>query len=161
MTEEIKVRGEYLLQKYPGKGGWTYALIPEIPQDKKAHFGWVTVNGRIDDYKLERIKLMPDGKGHLFLAVKAAIRKKIKKEAGDTVFIELSTAVGPLRLPEEIKLCFENESPKLYATFCQLSESEQQAYLDWIYTAKKEATKVERIVTMMEKLADNKKLHDN
>ena len=160
MANEITVKGEYLLQKYPGKGGWTYALIPEIPQDRKAHFGWVTVSGRIDDHKLERIKLMPDGKGHLFLPVKAAIRKKIKKEAGDTVFIELSTVVAPLSLPEEIKLCFENESPKLYTTFCQLSDSEQQAYLDWIYAAKKEATKVERIVSMMEKLTTGKKLYD-
>ena len=32
---EVKplVNREYLLEKFPGKGGWTYALIPEILQD--------------------------------------------------------------------------------------------------------------------------------
>jgi len=27
---------DYLLQKYPGKGGWTFAMLPEIQQDKHA-----------------------------------------------------------------------------------------------------------------------------
>ena len=31
---------DYLLERTPGNGGWTYAPIPEVPQDKKAPFGW-------------------------------------------------------------------------------------------------------------------------
>ena len=34
---------DYLLERTPGNGGWTYAPIPEVPQDKKAPFGWVKV----------------------------------------------------------------------------------------------------------------------
>lgn len=34
VKEESLVDKEYLLEKFPGKGGWTYALIPEILQDK-------------------------------------------------------------------------------------------------------------------------------
>jgi hypothetical protein len=154
------VKGEYLLQKFQGKGGWTYALIPEIPQSKNFPFGWVTVSGFIDDYKLERVKLMPHGNGQLFLPVKAAIRKIIKKEASDLVHIEISTNNAPFAIPEEIRLCFDNEPKALFEIFCQFKESEQQAYIDWIYTAQKEATKVERIVTMMQKLAEGKKLYD-
>ena len=26
---------DYLLERTPGNGGWTYAPIPEVPQDKK------------------------------------------------------------------------------------------------------------------------------
>ena len=37
---------DYLLERTPGNGGWTYAPIPEVPQDKKAPFGWVKVKGR-------------------------------------------------------------------------------------------------------------------
>ena len=33
--EKPLVNAAYLLQKFPGKGGWTYAAIPEIPQNKK------------------------------------------------------------------------------------------------------------------------------
>jgi len=43
---------DYLLQKYPGKGGWTFAAIPEIEQDKHAWFGWVKVRGTVDDYEI-------------------------------------------------------------------------------------------------------------
>jgi hypothetical protein len=73
------VNGDYLLQKFPGKGGWTYAAIPEILQNKKNPFGWVKVKGSVDGYELKQYKLMPMGEGRLFLPVKAAIRKKIKK----------------------------------------------------------------------------------
>ena len=51
--EKAAVDRECLLKKWPGKGGWTYAEIPEIPQDRKAPFGWVTVKGWIDDYELK------------------------------------------------------------------------------------------------------------
>ena len=81
------VDNHYVLEKYPGKGGWTYALIPEIPQDKRSHFGWVKVSGTIDGYELKKINLMPSGKGQLFLSVKAEIRKAIRKQAGDSVHI--------------------------------------------------------------------------
>ena len=33
------------LQKFAGKGGWTYARIPEIMPDKKTPFGWVKSKG--------------------------------------------------------------------------------------------------------------------
>jgi len=42
------VNNTYLLKKFPGKGGWTYASIPEVLQDKKVPFGWVKVCGTID-----------------------------------------------------------------------------------------------------------------
>ena len=37
---------DYLLERTRGNGGWTYAPIPEVPQDKKAPFGWVKVPSR-------------------------------------------------------------------------------------------------------------------
>ena len=43
----------YMLEKFPGKGGWTYAAIPEIQPDKKSWFNWVKVKGYIDDFYKE------------------------------------------------------------------------------------------------------------
>ncbi|WP_423149673.1 DUF1905 domain-containing protein [Rubrolithibacter danxiaensis] len=60
--EKPLVQKEYMLQKFPGKGGWTFAEIPEIPQDKNSPFGWVRVKGRIDSYEFEKYHLMPMGK---------------------------------------------------------------------------------------------------
>ena len=52
---------KYLLERFQGKGGWTYARIDEIPQDKRAHFGWVKVRGTIDGFEIRKYHLMPMG----------------------------------------------------------------------------------------------------
>ena len=159
-NEKPLVNGPYLLEKYPGKGGWTYAMIPEILQNKKKPFGWVKVKGSIDGYELKQYKLMPSGKGGLFLPVKAAIRKKIKKEKGDTVHIILYSDESPIEIPDEIIECFKLEPKKTYETFQNFTEGEQKTYLDWIYEAKIEETKVNRIVLMMERLHKKLRFHD-
>ncbi|HNP18648.1 MAG TPA: YdeI/OmpD-associated family protein [Fulvivirga sp.] len=155
-----KVNGEYLLQKFPGKGGWTYAAIPEIPQDRKSPFGWVRVNGHIDTYELKKYKLMPMGNGQLFLPVKADIRRKIGKQAGDFVTIILELDQSTLEVPEEIIDCFKNEPKQTYANFMAFNQNEQKLYLDWIYDAKTEDTKAARIVKMMDRVQYNKRFFE-
>ncbi len=150
----------YRLEKFPGKGGWTYAEIPEVLQNKNNPFGWVKVRGSIDDVALKQYKLMPMGNGRLFLPVKAALRKKIGKAAGDSVHVILFPDDSELEVPGEIRDCFKNEAPELYQNFCSFSEGEQKAYLDWIYEAKTEVTKAKRIVRMMERLQQKLKFYD-
>lgn len=150
---KIKIDSYYLLQKFPGKGGWTYAEIPEILQDKTNPFGWVKVKGSIDGYVLSQYKLMPMGNGKLFLPVKAAIRKKIMKEAGDMVHVVLEEEDRLLQTPKEIKLCLEQEPSNVLKKFEALSEGQRKTYLDWIYEAKTEETKVNRIASMIDDLS--------
>ena len=149
----------YLLEKYPGKGGWTYALIPEIPQDKKSYFGWVKVRGTIDGYEIRKCNLMPNGKGNLFLSVRAEIRKAIKKQVGDTIHVVLYSDIEPLEVPQEFLECISEEL-KAYEVFKSLSESEQKLYIDWIYSAKTEETKANRIGDCIDRLICGKKRHD-
>lgn len=149
MTEVNKT---YLLKKFPGKGGWTYTEIPEIKPNTNMPFGWVQVSGWIDDYRLNKIKLMPMGNGNLFLAVKASIRKAIKKEAGDWVRVHLELDERDIEIPEEIIECLIIESNQPYQAFLALSNSNRKAYIDWIYEAKTEKTKLKRILEMLEKL---------
>lgn len=144
----------YLLEKFPGKGGWTYAQIPEILPDKHAHFGWVRVNGFIDDYEINHYHLMLMGNGSLFLPVKSEIRKKIKKEVGDYVKVVLYADNLPVEIPEELVLCFIDMPGSLQA-FKNKSETEQIAQLQWIYEAKNEETKASRINTVIQKLVIN------
>ena len=89
MSEKPLVDKQYLLKHSGGKGGWTFTEIPEILPDPNAPFSWVRVRGSIDGYEINNYHLMPSGKGTLFLSVKAEIRKKIKKQAGDYVHIVL------------------------------------------------------------------------
>ncbi|AXG74623.1 DUF1905 domain-containing protein [Flavobacterium arcticum] len=157
MSFKLLANKTYLLEKFSGKGGWTYAQIPEIKPDTSAPFGWVRVRGTIDDYEIKNYRLMPMGNGKLFLPVKAEIRKKIKKQAGDYVQVILYLDDTPVELPEELKLCLQNE-PNAYETFCSYTDGEQKAFIDWIYTAKKEETKVERIIKLLKKLEKSERL---
>ncbi len=159
--EKPLVQGKFLLEKFPGKGGWTYAPIPEILQNPDTPFGWVTVRGQIDTWELKQVKLMPMGdQKSLFLPVKALIRKKIKKEAGDWVEIVLYAEDRKVEIPEEVRACFEMEEAPLWETFQSFPEAQRKAYLDWIYEAKTEESKAQRIVKMMERLAQKKRFYD-
>ena len=106
----FEIEKEYLLEKFTGKGAWTYALIPEIAQNKNNPFGWVSVSGYIDNYELNNYKLMPFGQGILFLPLSAKVRKLIKKEAGDRVLIKLNVLTIPDKLSAEVIECLNNES---------------------------------------------------
>lgn len=50
------VNKKYKLEKFPGKGGSTFARIPEVLQDKSKRFGWVKVRGSIDGYEIKKIQ---------------------------------------------------------------------------------------------------------
>lgn len=153
------INKKYLLEKFPGKGGWTFARIPEILQDKSKPFGWVKVRGSIDGYEIRKFHLMPMGDGKLFLPVKAEIRKKINKKEGDYVHVILYPDHEPLEVPEEMLLCLQDE-PSALKFFNTLSESEQNFYVQWIYSAKKEETKVDRLAKTVNRLMRGLKLYD-
>jgi hypothetical protein len=146
------VNKKYLLEKYPGKGGWTYAAIPEVLQDKHSPFGWVKVKGKIDDIELKNFKLMPMGNGKLFFSIKAELRKKLGKQAGDWVHIVLYADNDAIEIPEEFLLCLKDE-PKAYKIFLSYTEGEQKAFIDWIYASKKEDTRIERMAATINKVA--------
>lgn len=149
---EPLVNKSYLLEKFPGKGGWTYARIPEVLQDKHAYFGWVKVKGSVDGVPFNKYHLMPMGNGSLFLPVKADIRKKIKKEAGDYVQVILYPDNEPLEIPNEMMECIADE-PKALNFFITLSEKEQKNYMQWVYAAKKEEARVARMAIAVGRLS--------
>lgn len=153
------VNKKYTLEKFPGKGGWTYARIPEILKDKNAPFGWVRVKGTVDGAEIKKYHLMPMGNGNLFLPVKAEIRKKIKKQEGDTVHVILYADNDALEIPEEFLSCLEHE-PAALQFFNTLTDSQKKYYTDWVYTAKQEPTKITRLTKSVERLKRKQRFHD-
>lgn len=149
---------EYLLEKFPGKGGWTYARIPEVEPDKHRHFGWVRVRGTIDNYQFSSYNLQPMGDRTLFLPVKSAIRKKIGKKEGDFVHITLFPDNLPTEIPEELTDCLKDE-PEAYERFLLHTDAEQKGFIEWIYSAKSEETKADRIAQTIKKVLTRTKTH--
>jgi hypothetical protein len=147
MAERNKplVDKEFLLERFPGKGGWTYAAIPEIPKEKDSPFGWFKVKGSIDSYEISDYNLMPMGNGCLFLPVKAEIRKKIGKEEGDYVHVKLYKDDAPYKIPEAFELILREEHGA-YERFTSYKKWEQRMCINWIYSAKREETVRERII---------------
>ncbi|HKH63051.1 MAG TPA: YdeI/OmpD-associated family protein [Flavitalea sp.] len=150
--EKPLVNKKYKLEKFPGKGGWTYTVISEIPPDKRERFGWVKVKGLIDDFELKGYHLMPMANGKLFLPVRAEIRKKIKKQEGDWVKVVLFQDTEPLFIPDEFLQCLRDE-PAAYKTFHSYTESSKKYYVDWIYSSKKVETRIERMAQAIDRLA--------
>jgi hypothetical protein len=158
-TEKLLFKGKSLLEKFPGKGGWTFAMLPGIITDKKQPFGWRKVCGFIDDFEIRKYHLMSMGQGRLFLPVNAQIRKAIGKKEGDTVTILLYPDNEPLEIPEEWLMCLLEDKVALHF-FNSITESEQNHYIKWIYSSKKEETKINRMANAMNRLARRLKLYD-
>ena len=150
------VDDEFLLQKIDGKGGWTFAEIPKVAIEKHGPFGLLRVKGTIDDYEIKNFNLWSMKNGMLFMPVKSEIRKKIKKQAGDKVRIILFADNLPIEIPEELKECLQNESG-LYEKFMTYSEGEKKGFINWIYSAKTDETRADRIVKTLEKIEKGQK----
>lgn len=151
---------KFLLEKYPGKGGWTFVSIPKIFKNKEEKLNWKKVRGTIDGFEIRKYHIFPIGNNNgLFLPVKAEIRKHIKKKEGDMVHVILYPDNEPLEIPEEMLLCLQDE-PKAFAFFNSLSDSEQKFYMQWIYSAKKEGTKIDRLAKAINRLQKKLKLYD-
>jgi hypothetical protein len=151
------INTQITLERMPGKGGWTFARIHGIEKDKDGSpFGMVRVKGSIDGYELDSCSIMPMGDGGLFLPVKAEIRKKIKKEEGDTVNIILFKDDEPYKAPAELQLRLEEEG--VYKQFLKHKPWEQRMCAKWIFSAKRAETVNERIIKTIFRLRRNEKI---
>jgi Domain of unknown function (DUF1905)/Bacteriocin-protection, YdeI or OmpD-Associated len=154
MKELTLFNSRVTLEKFPGKGGWTYARLPGVKPDPHAHFGWIKVRGLIDDFEIRQYHLMPMGNGELFLPVRAEIRKKIKKTAGDTVKVVLYKDKDDIYIPEELQACLDLD-PDAKRSFQTLSTDQQREVVQYIYKLKDPANRAERIADLMKKAFRN------
>lgn len=137
-----------LMEKYPEKGGWTYATLKDIifPKDRKSK--QLTVKGTIDGYEIDQYNLFSIKDGRKFLPFKKEIRKAIHKEAGDFVEVILYLDDSPINIPDEIQLCL-NDDELIKSKFELLTVGKKKYYIDWIMKGKHAETRANRIVKMM------------
>ncbi|HEX8326270.1 MAG TPA: YdeI/OmpD-associated family protein [Hymenobacter sp.] len=146
---------EVVLTRFPGKGGWTYAAVGELPFQVKTHFGTLAVSGQVDDVVLEGAQLMPMGQGRRFLPVNAALRKQLGKQAGDVVHLRLyAVELAPALTVSMADLvdCLA-EMPPALAAFQRLGPAAQQQWLTWVELAETDEGKTARVEQAIERLA--------
>jgi uncharacterized protein YdeI (YjbR/CyaY-like superfamily) len=92
--------------------------------------------------------------------VKAEIRKKINKHAGDYVQVVLYADHEPTAIPKELLVCLLDE-PEAHRNFLRYTDGERKAYIDWINAAKTTNTKVNRIAATITKVLKGQKHFNN
>ncbi len=154
------VNNDYRLNRMPGKGGWTFISIEEIPKNIPRSAGMLRVRGSIDAYQISDTNLMPMKNGNLFLPIKSEIRKKIGKQDGDTVHLILYPDKSPLHIPEELLLCLYDE-PAALDFFNKLADNEKRNFIIYMFSAKKMETRANRIARCMNKMVRGLRMYDS
>jgi Domain of unknown function (DUF1905)/Bacteriocin-protection, YdeI or OmpD-Associated len=132
------------------KTGWTYIKVPAAvaaklnPGVKKSY----RVKGKLDDFKVEKLALVPMGEGDFILTVNAAIRKGIGKRKGATVKVQLEMDRAPILPPAELIECLKDE-PEALKYFNSLPQGHRNYFTKWIESAKTEPTKTKRIALVI------------
>ncbi len=136
------------------KTGWTYILIPADIADQmySADKKGFRVKGKLDDFAITGVALIPMGGGNLILPLNAAIRKGIGKRKGAMLNVQLTLDKTTYELNKEFMDCLEDD-PDAQAFFKTQTRSMQNYFSKWIDAAKTDATKTKRIAMAVSALA--------
>ena len=138
------------------KTGWTYIQIPQNiaeqlkPNNKKPF----RVKGKLDNFKISGVALMPMGDGSFIMPFNATMRKGTGKHKGAMITATLEEDKAPLKLNEDFIACL-NDDPAALQYFNSLAGSHRNYFSKWIDSAKTEQTKVKRIAMAVSALSRN------
>ena len=141
-------------EKQGEKTGWTYFEVPaELVQKlKPGNKKEFKVKGKLDNYSINRVSLLPMGGGLFIMPVNAAMRKAIGKRHGAMVKVQLQADDSAFVFNADFMECLEYE-PKAKEHFNSLTGSHQRYFSKWIDSAKTEPTKTKRIAMAVNALA--------
>lgn len=139
------------------KTRWMYIEIPADiaeqinPGVKKSY----RVKGKLDNYKIEKIAVLPMGEGTFIIPFNAQMRKGTGKKNGATLKVSLELDERTIPINAELLACLADE-PKALKFFNSLPKSHQGYFSKWIDTAKTDATKAKRIAESVNGLLQHK-----
>ncbi len=152
MSKTKKIKAQILSHD----SGGAYVIIPF---DVEAYYGKkrvkILANIEGEQYRGSLVRMgSPD---HILL-IRKDIRQKIGKQAGDIVAITLQedTAVRVIDVPKDFQALLE-KNPSVHTFFKKLSYTHQREYVEWITSAKREQTRINRINKAIELMQAGKK----
>ncbi|HTB07505.1 MAG TPA: YdeI/OmpD-associated family protein [Bacteroidia bacterium] len=151
----IQYTTEILKFKEQGeKTGWSYIEIPANIAKKLKPACKVSfrVKGKLDNFPIKQVSLLPMGEGDFIMPINATIRKGIKKTKGATLNVQLEEDTSEFAFNADFITCLEDE-PEAMKFFKSQPGSHQKYFSKWIDSAKTDATKAKRIAMAVNALA--------
>jgi hypothetical protein len=139
------------------KTGWTYIEIPaDIAQQIKPGFKKsFRVRGMLDGFEVRGMALMPMGNGNFIMALKAEVRKGIRKNAGAMLQVSIEEDTEyKVEIPDDLRECFDFE-PETWTFYNSLAKSHRDYFIKWIEDAKTQETRAKRIVNTVNAMLRN------
>ena len=136
------------------KTGWSYINIPQkIAQElKPGNKKSFRVKGKLDNYAIKGVALMPMGGGEFIMPINATMRKAIGKRGGDKLNVQLTEDKKLPELSADLLECLADE-PAAKEFFDSLPHSHRLYFSRWIESAKTAPTKAKRIAQAVSALA--------
>ena len=136
------------------KTGWTYIEIPagiadELSPGNKKGF---RVKGKLDNYPIKRIALLPMGGGIFIMPLNAAMRKGTGKRKGAMLKVQLLVDETPFQPNKDFMACLDDD-PEAKKFFNTLTKSHRDYFSKWIDAAKTEQTITKRIALAVNALS--------
>jgi hypothetical protein len=143
------------------KTGWMYIEIPgdiaeQINPGVKKNY---RVKGKFDNYKIEKIAVLPMGEGTFIIPFNAQMRKATGKKNGAKLNVSLELDERTIPINPELLACL-NDEPEALKYFKSLPKSHQGYFSKWIDSAKTDATKAKRIAESVNGLLKGQNFSD-
>jgi hypothetical protein len=148
-----------LLQPAPParRGAWSFLVLPKNASAKLPTRGMTTVRGAINGTPFQAT-LEPDGGRSHWLRVPRKLRQSAGARVGDFVSLEMTpVAEEPEpKVPADLRRALA-AAPDARAVWSDITAVARRDWIQWISSAKKEATRLRRIVNACEMLAAGKR----
>lgn len=144
----------YQFEKQGEKTGWNYIDVPadiaeQLKPGCKKSF---KVKGKLDNYSIALVSLLPMGNGNFIMPFNAAMRKGTGKRKGAMIKVQLTEDQKEYELNKDLMECLADE-PAALLFFQSKPRSHQNYYSKWIESAKTETTRAKRIAMAVSYLA--------
>jgi hypothetical protein len=137
---------------------WTFLTLPKEASAKLPSRGMTSVEGSLNGSAF-RATLELDGQGGHWLKVDRKLREAAGAEAGDTVSLEIApVAEEPEpRVPADLRKALATAHSKARAVWSDITPVARRDWVQWIESAKREQTRLKRIQSACDMLAEGKR----
>lgn len=144
-------RFEAVLEKMPGRFGWTFVEFPHDVEKLFGKRGTVRIKGTINGVPMDRA-LLPTKSGVHVIVFGVDLRRQAKVKAGDRARFEvwLNTKPDELQLPEELQETLDF-FPDFKAGWERVRPGMKRSMLIWINSGKTVPTRAKRVAELLKR----------